>query len=140
MVSLVVLFIICKHTKLKSLVPSLALQQIKEPGAVTKQKHFSILHDIECTCKILWYTISMFIISLLGTVVFLILNVRKLKLFRAYLFSNAVKIMLFITDAQYYVPIKICRIVSSMHLFKTTGKLLHEHVKLNKHILWDIMK
>ena len=35
----VVMYIICKHTKLKSLVTILALQQIGEVGAVAKQEH-----------------------------------------------------------------------------------------------------
>ena len=38
--------------KLKSLVTSLALQQIKDVGAVAEQEHVSIAQDIECTCKI----------------------------------------------------------------------------------------
>ena len=36
-VTLIVMYILCKHMKLKSLVNSLALQQIKEVGAVAKQ-------------------------------------------------------------------------------------------------------
>ena len=35
----------------------------------------------------------------LGIVIFIILNARKLKVFRGHLFSNAVKIILFISDA-----------------------------------------
>ena len=35
--------------KLKTLVASLALQQIKEVGVVTKQE--GIMPNIECTCK-----------------------------------------------------------------------------------------
>ena len=35
--------------QLKSLVTSLALQQIKEVGRVAKQQHVSIVQDIECT-------------------------------------------------------------------------------------------
>ena len=45
--------------KIKSLVTSLALQQIREVGMVAKQEHVSITDDIECTCKIQWYTIFM---------------------------------------------------------------------------------
>ena len=45
--------------KLKSLLASLALQQIKEVGTVAKQEYVSIAH--ECTCKIQWYTIIMLI-------------------------------------------------------------------------------
>ena len=65
-------------------------------------------------------------------------SVRKLKLFRGHLFSNAVKIMLFISDTQYYVPVKLCKAVGRIHLFKSTRKLLPKHVKLDKHILWDV--
>ena len=50
LVTTVVLFIMC--TKLKSLVTSLALQQIREVDTVTKQEHISMFHTIDCTCKI----------------------------------------------------------------------------------------
>ena len=93
------MYIICRHTKLKSLATSLALQQIREVGAVAKQQHISIMQDIECTCKIQWYTRVMLGLAVLGIIVFIALNARKLKLFRRLLFSNAVKIMLFISVA-----------------------------------------
>ena len=56
-VTSIALFVICKHTNLKSLVTSLALQQLREVDAVTKQEHVSIIYAIECTCKIQWYAI-----------------------------------------------------------------------------------
>ena len=62
----------------------------------------------------------MVIILLLRIVTFLIFNIRQLKLFRGHLLSNAVKIMLFISDAQYYGPVKLCRRVGSIHLFTTS--------------------
>ena len=48
------------------------------------------------------------------------------------MFSNAVKIMLFISDAQYYGPVKLCRTAESIHLFKITGTLFPENVKLKQ--------
>ena len=48
--------------------------------------------------------VNYFIIS---RVAFIILNIRKLELFRGHLFSNAVKIMSFISDAQYHVPVNV---------------------------------
>ena len=75
----------------------------------------------------------------LGIVIFIILNARKLKLFREHLFSNTVK-MLFLSDVQHYLPVKLCRTVGSIHLFKITGKLIPEHVKLRRNILWDIIE
>ena len=77
---------------------------------------------------------------ILGIVIFIILNVRKLKLFRGHLFSNTVKIMLFISDAQYYIPVKMCKTAESIHLFKITGKLIPIHIKLKRNILWDIIE
>ena len=82
----------------------------------------------------------MLIISLLGIAVFIIINVKKLKIYSRHLFPNAVEVMLFISDAQYYVPVKFCRAAGGIHLFKIMGNLLPKHVKLNKHILWDIIE
>ena len=79
-------------------------------------------------------------ISILGIVVFVIFNARKLKLFRGYWFSNAVKIMLFISYAQYYILVKLCRTADSIHLFKITGQLIPEHIELKRNILWDFIE
>ena len=46
---------------------------------------------------------------------------------------NIVKIILFISDIQYYVPVKLCMTASSIHLFKITGRLTIDKVRLNKH-------
>ena len=46
--------------------------------------------------------------------------------------------MLFISDNQYYVPVKLCKTVGSIHLFKTTGQLTPEHIKLKGNTLWDV--
>ena len=53
--------------------------------------------NIEGTCKLQWYTILMLGISLLGLVLFVIIRSRKLKLFGGHLFSNEVKVMLFMS-------------------------------------------
>ena len=72
----------------------------------------------------------MLCLSLLGLILFVILHTRKLRLCRVHFFSNAVKIMLFISDEQYYVPVKLCRMAGSIHLFKITGTLVPENVKV----------
>ena len=56
------------------------------------------------------------------------------------MFSNTVKVMLFISDDQYYVPVKLCRTKGSIHLFKITWKLSPEHVTLKGKILEDVIK
>ena len=126
----------CKHMKLKTLVASLPLQQIKEVGAVATQE---TLQYIECTCKIQWYTILMLGILLSGLKIFLIIKLRKLKLFRGHLFSNS-QIMLFTSDTKYNIPIKACKRAGSIHLFKITGTLTSENVKLKRNKIWDIIE
>ena len=48
--------------------------------------------------------------------------------------------MLFISDAQYYVPVKFCRTVGSIHLLKITGTLILQNIKLKWNILWDVIE
>ena len=94
---------------------------IKKSRCSNHKEHVSTTHDTECTCQIQWCTICMLSLSISGIVVFIIINARKLNLFRGHLFWNSVKIMLFISDALDYVPVKLCRTAGSIHLFKITG-------------------
>ena len=48
------------------------------------------------------------------------------------MFSNAVKIMIFISDVQNYIPVKLCKTAGGIHLFKTLGMLKAENIKLKK--------
>ena len=38
------------------------------------------------------------------------------------------------------MPVKLCKTAGSIHLFKITGKLTPDRVKLNKHYIWDILE
>ena len=51
------MYILCKYMKLKTLVTSHALQQIKEVGVVDKQEGIILAPNNECTCKTQLYTI-----------------------------------------------------------------------------------
>ena len=48
--------------------------------------------------------------------------------------------MLFISNVQYYVLIKLCKTAGSIHLFKITGILTPDKVKISKHYIWDILE
>ena len=106
MTTMIILYILCKHNKLRTLVVSLALKQVKEVSALaTKQEDDNYM----CDCTSQFYIILTLSITIIGLVIFTILQVRRIKLCRGQLFSNVVKIMLFISDVQYYVPIKLCK-------------------------------
>ena len=70
----------------------------------------------------------------------ILLHYRKSKFCRGYRFSNVVKIVLFISDVQHYISIKLCKTSGSPHLFKITGTLTSEDIKLNKNYLWDTLE
>ena len=125
------IYLLCKHKKLQTLIASLVLHQVKEVGTVIQK-------EIHCECKTLTY-ISL-VLTISGLVMVAILHYRKSKLCRGCTFSNAVKIMIFISDVQYYVPIKLCKTAGSIHLFKIIGMLKPENIKLNKNYIWHTLE
>ena len=86
------------------------------------------------------YTIVILGLTVLGIILFIVINTRKLKLFRGHLFSNAVKVMLFISDSQYYIPLKLCRTAGSIHLFRITGKLTPKYIELKRNVIRDVIE
>ena len=120
------IYLLCKHKNLRTLVASLALQQAQEVGAVTQK-------EINTEYKILIYICLA--LTIFGLVMVAILHYRKSKMCRGHMISNAVEIMILITDIQYYVPIKLCKTAGSTHLFKITGMLKQENVKLNRNYI-----
>ena len=56
------------------------------------------------------------------------------------MFSNVVKIMIFISDVQYYIPIKLCKTAGSIHLFKIPGIINSEDIKLKKNYISDTLE
>ena len=67
------------------------------------------------------------VLTILGLVMVAILHYRKSKFCRGCMFSNAVKIMVFNSDVQNYIPIKLCKTAGSIRLFKITGMLKAEN-------------
>ena len=133
--TVVTIYAICKHNKLRALVASLVLQQVKEVKAENMENV-----DYNCKCTVQLYIILTLSIIMIGLIIFAILQLRRIKLIRGQLFSNEVKIMLFMSDIQYYVLVKLCKTAGSVHLFKITGKIMMDKVKLNKHYVWDILE
>ena len=80
---------------------SLALQHVREVSASTSKKEDEY-HMCNCTAQ--FYIILALSFTIIGLVIFAILQDRSIKLCRGQLFSNVAKIMLFISDVQYYVP------------------------------------
>ena len=94
------------------------------------------MSDILCTCKTQWYIKGMLIIITLGMLYLVTNKIRKTSFCKECLFSNNTKILLFISNTHSYVPIKLCRVAGSIHLFKIRRRLNPKHVKLGFGMFW----
>ena len=133
--TVVTIYAICKNNKLRALVTSLALQQVKEVKADDIE---NVNSKYKCTIQL--YIILVLSLPIISLIIFAILQVRRIKICRGQIFSNIFKRMLFISDIQYYIPVKLCKTAGSIHSFKITGKIMTEKVNLNKHYIWDILE
>ena len=79
-------------------------------------------------------------LTILSMTTVIFLHFRKSKLCRGHRFSNVVKIVLFISDVQNYILIKLCKTSGSIHLFRIHSTLKPGDIKLNRHYLWDTLE
>ena len=126
-----VIYLFCKHKHIRTIVENLLLYKAKEMEARTPMK----IDDSEYG-TLAYIGIAL---TLLCMAIVILLHYRKSKFCRGHRFSN-VKIILFISDVQHYIPIKLCKTSGSLHLFKITGTLTSEDIKLNKNYLWDTLE
>ena len=64
----------------------------------------------------------------------------KSKIFKGRLFSNTVKIKLFVVANQCYIPLHLNKMTGSVHSFKLHGMLIKENLTLRKNWIWDILE
>ena len=130
-----VIYVVCGQSKLKPLVANIALQHIK--GIEAADQRFQ---KIYFTCKMQWYIIGMLLMILSGMIYLVTNSVKKSSLFGGHLFSNTIKVMLFISNTQSFVPINLCKIAGSIHVIKTRGRLTPENIKFKKYWIWDVLE
>ena len=112
------------------LIASLVLHQVKEVDATSRET------NSECT-TLAYIGI---ILTILSLIIVMFLHYRKSRFCKGHRFSNVVKIMIFISDVQTYVPLKLCKTAGSIYLFKIIGTLKAKNIKLNKNYLWDTLE
>ena len=121
--------LLCKHKQIRTLITSLVLTQIKVSASST---------ETNSECKTLAYI--GIILTILSLIIVTFLHYKKSRFCKGHKFSNVVKIMMFISDMQNLVPIKLCKTAGSIHLFKIRGMLKQKNIKLDKNYLWDTME
>ena len=123
---ILVIYLYCKHKHIRTVIASLILHKAKAVEANTPTGP----DNTECqTLAYIGITLT-----LLSIMIVVLLHYRRSK------FCNVVKIVLFILDVQHYIPVKLTKTSGSPHLFKFTGTLNSEDIKLNKNYLWDTLE
>ena len=129
-----VAYLFCKHKHIRTIVASLILYKRKE---VEANPNYNLeINSCECTTLV---HIGI-ILTVLSMIIVMVLYYRRSRLCRGYKFSNAIKIILFISDVQNYIPIKLCKTSGSIHLFKIKSTLKSKDIKLNRNYLWDTLE
>ena len=128
-VSVIIMFIVIKlifkGEKMQALVANLAT--IRGVKALSK--------EIGIIDKEYWIIIIWLLVVLLCVLFLTIEKLYRMPIFRKYHYSNTIKIMLFISDIKSYVPIKLCKTLGSIHLFKLTGNIEKENIQLHKNTI-----
>ena len=73
-------------------------------------------------------------LTILSMAIVIFLHYRKSKFCGGYRFSNIVKIVLFISDVQHYIQIKLCKTSGSLHTLKPEDIKLNEDRWSNVHL------
>ena len=72
------------------------------------------------------------ILNLAITALLVLIKIKKSTVFQGHLFTNMVKINLFLANTQSYVPLELNSAAGNVHLFKLSGALLVENFNLKK--------
>ena len=122
---------LCGQSKLKSIVANMAMEHIKTIEAVA-------IKEIEsCNFELIQLLI---ILNLVLTVLLILVKLQKSKVFQGHLFTNMVKISLFLANTQCYVPLELNSAAGNVHLFKLSGVLAMENFILKKNWIWDVLE
>ena len=130
--ALVVIYIVTGHPKHITLVANIALQYIRTVDtAALNPDHIICESSLE---KILLF------MNLAVVVIMAIAKVRKSRIFKEKLFSNSIKVKLFVSDNHCYIPLHLNKLAGNVHLLKLCGVLMKDNLILRKNWIWDILE
>ena len=131
-VTFIIIYTLSGQSKLKTLVANIALQCLKAIEAANSRNQ-----ETNCEFSIVKF---LMLLNLVIVTLMTLTKIRKSRIFKGHLFSNMVKIKLFIANTLSYVPLDLNKIAGNVHLFKLTGALLLENVTLKKNWIWDVLE
>ena len=121
-IAIIGIMLLFKGAKMQALITNLAMQ--KSVKALTEGNEI-------CSNYEYWIIKTWLSLILLGVMFLIIEKVHKMPIFRKHIYSNTIKVLIFISNIKSYVPIKLCKTTGSIHLFKLTGSLQREEIRLH---------
>ena len=125
------MYMLCRQSKLKSVVVNLALQHDKTVEAAAI-KEFN-----NCNLELIQLLIML---NLILTILTVLAKLKKSKVFQGHIFINMMKIKLFLANTQSYLPLELNSAAGNVHLFKLSGALTVEKFTLRKNWIWDVLE
>ena len=129
-----IIHLVCRHTKLKALVTGITFQPIKQTEALLDK--VNIIQ--QCTAQ--WYTTAALTFMVIGLIIYIFTTTQRCTIFKRKMYSNTVTVMLFFSDVKQYIPVKLCKVAGSIHLFQIYGQLTSNQITLERNLLWDVIK
>ena len=130
-ITFIIIYILSGQSNLKTLVANIVLQCVKAIEAADPKSQENCEFGIVKFLMLL----NLVLVTLMALAKF-----RKSRIFQGHLFSNMVKIKLFIANTQSYVPLELNMIAGNVHLFKLTGTLLSDNVTVKKNWIWNVLE
>ena len=109
-----IIHIVCRHAKLKTVLTGIAFQPIKQTEA-------AVASQIKQHCTTQWYAIAVLSVMIKLLIIYICLTMQRCTIVKRRLYSNTITIMLFFSDIKQYIPVKLCKSASSIHLFQIYG-------------------
>ena len=128
-----IIHIVCKHSKLKTLLTGIAFQPIKSTEV-------AVASQIQQHCTAQWYAIAALTLMIVLLIIHICLTMQRCTIFKRRLYSNTVTIMLFFSDVKLHIPVNLCKSAGSIHLFQIYGQLSSDQIVLEKNCLWDMTR
>ena len=108
-VTIIVIMLLFKGAKMQALITNLAMQKCVK--ALSEGKEICFNYEY-------WIIITWLSLILLGIIYLIIDKAYKMPIFRKHQYSNAIKVLIFISNIKSYIPIKLCKTTGSIHFLK----------------------
>ena len=119
----IIMYMLCRQSKLKSVIANLALQCVKTVEAAAI-KGFN-----NCNLELIQLLVML---NLILPILIVLAKLKKSKVIQGHIFTNMVKMKLFLANTQSYVPLELNSASGNVHLFKLSGTLTVEKFTLRK--------